>query len=330
MRVKDGKQTIVTTPSLKERVGEASWGSGYESHHSPITIATIGFFDGVHRGHRFLIRQVLEEAEKRKAHSLLITFDRHPRSVFAPDCAPLLLTSSAEKMKLLRATGVDDIFVLPFDRQMATLTAREFMAQVLRRQLNVGTLVIGYDHHFGRPQGEGFEDYRAYGRELGIDVLLARELEGEHVSSSAVRRALEAGDVTEATRLLGRPYCWSGHVVHGHAVGRRLGFPTANLDALEPRKLLPARGAYAVIITNQSGQRQKAMLNIGRRPTVDNGTDISVEAHILDFCEDLYGQDLTLFFIARLRAERRFDSEQELMQQLEFDSQQTLQILEQQ
>lgn len=329
MSVKDGKQTIVTTPSLKESVRGTSWGSEYDSPQPPLTIATIGFFDGVHRGHRFLIRQVLEEAEKRKAHSLLITFDRHPRSVFAPDCAPRLLTSSEEKMKLLRATGVDDIYVLPFDRQMAALTAREFMEKILRQQLKVNTLVIGYDHHFGRPQDEGFEYYRTYGYELGIDVMLAQELEGEHVSSSAIRRALESGDVSTATQLLGRPYTWSGRVVHGRAIGRQLGFPTANLEALIPEKLLPANGAYAVFITNQHGEQQKAMLNIGCRPTLDNGSDTSVEAHLLDFREDLYGQDLTLTFIARLRAERRFSNQLELKKQLERDNQQTLRILNQ-
>ena len=205
---------------------------------------------------------------------------------------------------------------------MATLTAREFMEQVLRKQLGIVALVIGYDHHFGRPQtpSEGFEDYCAYGRELGIDVILARELEGEHVSSSAIRHALEAGEVTMATHLLGRPYTWSGRVVHGHAIGRQIGFPTANLEPLEPGQLLPARGAYAVVVScNQL--TLKAMLNIGRRPTLDNGNDTTVEANLFDFEGDLYGQTLTLSFIARLRGEQRFSSEEELALQLQQDKQ---------
>lgn len=277
-------------------------------------VATIGFFDGVHRGHQCLIRQVLDEARLRGAPSLLITFDRHPRAVFAPGGVPPLLTTSEEKMELLRATGVDDIHVLPFDRAMATLTAREFMEQVLRDTLGVSTLVIGYDHHFGRPQGESFEDYQDYGRELGFDVVLAHELEGEHVSSSAIRRALEDGDVRQAAHLLGRPYRWMGHVVHGHAVGRRLGFPTANLVASESEKMLPARGAYAVLVDGRP-----AMLNIGRRPTLDNGNDTTIEAHLLDFEGDLYGKTLTLSFIARLREERRFTDEVALAAQLKQD-----------
>lgn len=287
-------------------------------------VCTIGFFDGVHRGHQCLIQQVKDEARRRDAHSLLITFDRHPRSVFAPESAPSLLTSAGEKMELLQATGVDDIYVLPFDRQMASLTAREFMAEVLKGQLGVGALVIGYDHHFGRPQGEHFEDYCAYGREIGIDVVLAHELEGEHVSSSAIRRALEKGDVAQAAHLLGRPYTWTGRVVHGHAIGQLLGFPTANLEAAEPMKLLPAKGAYAVEVTEadeKDGPKWQGMLNIGRRPTLDNGNDVSVEAHLLDYDGDLYGHRLTISFIARLREERRFDSEEALVEQLLRDEQ---------
>ncbi len=264
--------------------------------------------------------------------SLLITFDRHPRSVFAPAAVPPLLTTAEEKMELLRATGVDEIYVLPFDKEMAALTAKEFMQQVLKEQLGVEVLVIGYDHRFGRPapatksQGtlptEGFPEYQAYGREMGIEVVLAKELEGEHVSSSEIRRALAAGDVQRAAQLLGRPYTWTGRVVHGHEVGRQLGFPTANLEAVENGqgtmdngqwtvgKMLPANGAYAVV---------GGMLNIGTRPTIGNGSDVSIEAHLFDFHGDLYGKTLTISFLARLRDEQRFESEEELIRQLERD-----------
>ena len=312
MKIKDGSQQKVTAPSLTGRAGGES-------------VVSIGFFDGVHRGHQCLIRQVQDEARRRDVRSLLITFDRHPRSVFAPDSVPPLLTTAEEKMALLRATGVDDIFVLPFDRAMAALTAREFMQQVLLDQLGATTLVIGYDHHFGRRTAvpETFEVYQTYGRELGIDVVLAQELEGEHISSSAIRRALETGDVTTAGHLLGRPYTWTGRVVHGHGIGRQLGFPTANLKATEPAKLLPMYGAYAVSVHVSSpiGESWEgaAMLNIGRRPTMDNGEDVSIEAHLIDFHGDLYDHALTLSFIARLREERRFSSEAELARQLEAD-----------
>ena len=340
-------------------------------------VATIGFFDGVHRGHQCLIRQVQDEALQRGMRSLIITFDRHPRAVFAPGAVPPLLTTTEEKMALLKATGIDDIYVLPFDKAMAALTAREFMQQVLKEQLGVKVLVIGYDNRFGRretidpatkSQGtiqekdavEGFAEYQGYGREMGIEVVLAKELEGEHVSSSEVRRALESGDVQRAAQLLGRPYTWTGRVVHGHEVGRQLGFPTANLVAVDRSaqgdashmkkgqetvgKMLPARGAYAVRVKSErvksekwDGERVKSeewdgeewaagMLNIGRRPTIDNGSDISIEAHLFDFEGDLYGQTLTLSFIARLREERRFASEEELMAQLQADKQVALSL----
>ena len=251
--------------------------------------------------------------------SLLITFDRHPRAVFAPDSVPPLLTTAEEKTRLLRETGVDNIYVLPFDREMAALTAKEFMQQVLKERLGVSVLVIGYDHRFGKPLGEeGFHEYQEYGREVGIEVVLAKELQGEHVSSSAVRRALEAGDVATAQRLLGRPFTWTGRVVHGHAVGRKLGFPTANLEAVEPEKMLPARGAYAIGVNSEEWEGA-GMLNIGRRPTMDNGEDTTIEAHLFDFEGDLYGQELTLSFNARLRDERRFESEAELVDQLMRD-----------
>ena len=330
-------------------------------------VATIGFFDGVHRGHQCLIRQVQDEALQRGMRSLIITFDRHPRAVFAPGAVPPLLTTAEEKMALLKATGIDDIYVLPFDKAMAALTAREFMQQVLKEQLGVKVLVIGYDHRFGRretidpatkSQGtiqekdavEGFAEYQGYGREMGIEVVLAKELEGEHVSSSEVRRALESGDVQRAAQLLGRPYTWTGRVVHGHEVGRQLGFPTANLVAVDSLaqgdashmkkgqetvgKILPARGAYAVRVKSERVKSEEwddeewaaGMLNIGRRPTIDNGSDISIEAHLFDFEGDLYGQTLTLSFIARLREERRFASEEELMAQLQADKQVALSL----
>jgi len=247
-------------------------------------------------------------------------------------------------MALLESTGVDEIFVLPFDKAMATLSAREFMEHVLQNQLGVSILVIGYDHRFGRPLNnplpvgtnsshdvEGFHAYQSYGRALGIDVVLAKELEGEHISSSVVRKALATGDVAEAAHLLGRPYTWSGCVVHGHAVGRQLGFPTANLQAIAPDKQLPANGAYAVRVSvgapGEPVMERAAMLNIGHRPTLDNGSELSIEANLLDFRGNLYGQTLTLSFIARLRAEQCFSSEEHLRAQLEKDRAVACQIL---
>lgn len=300
-----------------------------------MVVSTIGFFDGVHRGHQYLIQQVCAEAHRRGVPSLLITFDCHPRNVFAPDSTPLLLSSNEDKMKLLRATGVDDIYVLPFDQSMAQMTAREFMGEVLKKQLGVSVLIIGYDHRFGRPQpsisgeSEIFKVYEAYGREIGIEVLLAGELEGGHVSSSSIRKILEVGDIGKANGMLGHPYSWTGNVIHGHAVGRQLGFPTANLQAVETQQLLPANGAYAVWVSCDRWKNPlQGMLNIGKRPTIGNGSNTSIEVHLFDFEGDLYDETLTLYFIARLRAERWFESDEALIEQLRKDRQQAIVILD--
>lgn len=304
-------------------------------------VATIGFFDGVHIGHQHLVRQVTEAAQERGMRAMVITFDRHPRSVFSPDAVPPLLTTREEKVRLLKGCGVDEIQFLHFDDKMAALSAREFMRQVLHDELAVRTLVIGYDHHFGKPQFvpvernnqadsqgsvegkqelrlEGFADYQSYGQEIGMEVIHAVEVPGDmHISSSVVRKALMSGNLATANRALGRPYQWSGRVVHGYAIGHQLGFPTANLEAEDGAKLLPANGVYAIEV-ECDGAVYPAMLNIGTRPTL-GGADISVEAHLLGYDGDLYGRRLVLRFLERIRSEQRFESEQALTRQLEAD-----------
>ncbi len=284
-------------------------------------VATIGFFDGVHRGHLCLIQQLLEEARKRGLKSLLVTFDRHPRTVVSPGHVPTLLTTLEEKEGLLRRTGVDEIAVLPFTHEMSCLSAREFMEQVLRRELNVQVLILGYDHAFGHGGGS-LNDYVRWGKETGIEVLRAHELEDVMVSSSKCRRLLEAGDVKGAAEMLGRPYSLSGEVVRGFHVGHELGFPTANLQA-DADKLIPAYGAYAVWATLEDGERHGGMLNIGNRPTIGNGETMSIEVNLLDYEGNLYGQRMTVEFVGRLRDERRFASRDELMQQLAQDEEAT-------
>lgn len=325
-------------------------------------IATIGFFDGVHLGHQYLIRQVLAEASRRGLAPLLITFDRHPREIFAPKEVPTLLTTTEEKRELLSRCGIGQIHFLHFDHTMATMTAQTFMQRILYDELRVRALVIGYDHHFGKPQfkpatnpailevkAEGFEEYAAYGKAIGIDVIRASEIEASfHISSSVIRRALGQGDIHTATQALGRPYQWTGIVTHGQAIGRRLGYPTANLSPLVPSKLLPANGVYAVWAciegevqapaeAEATVQRQEsaqwtvpvfvqAMLNIGTRPTV-GGNDVSIEAHLIDFEGDLYGHRLTIYFIERIRSEHRFANEQDLAAQLARDKEQAIKLL---
>lgn len=285
-------------------------------------VATIGFFDGVHRGHRYLIRQVTDTARRSGLESVVITFDRHPRRVLDNAYRPLLLSTFAEKTALLASTGVDRCVVLPFSRAMASLSARDFMSSVLRDRLGVRVLVTGYDNRFGHNRSEGFDDYVDYGRELGIDVQQALPLavDGVDVSSSVVRSLLQEGEAAMAAMCLGYPYMLSGTVVSGRRIGRGLGFPTANMQPDDADKLVPAPGVYAVRVElDDGGGPRPAMMNIGRRPTFDGG-DVTLEAHIFGFSGDIYGKRMGVSFVNRLRAERKFRSPAELAAQLRADA----------
>lgn len=290
-------------------------------------VATIGFFDGVHRGHRFLIERLKEDAKAAGLESTVITFERHPRQVLSSDYQPKLLTTFEEKRLLLSRTGVDNRAVLQFDRQMAQMTAREFMERVLAGLLNVKRLYIGYDHRFGHNREEGFEDYVRYGRELGIEVLqnTAFDLEGVNVSSSVIRSFLQEGEVEMAARCLGYPYFVSGKVMPGVQEGRKLGFPTANIE-VTAEKLIPASGVYAVTARLEGSAALKpAMMNIGTRPTFGENEQ-TLEVHILDFEDNIYGKELLVSFDRRLRGERKFRSAEDLADQLRKDAEEVRHI----
>ena len=295
--------------------------------------ATIGFFDGVHQGHHHVIGQLRQLARERGLGSMVITFDRHPRQVVSTDWHPQLLTTLSEKCRLLEAEDVDRVVVLPFTLQLAALTARQFMQQVLSGELGVSLLLTGYDNRFGHRTAanahEGFSDYVSYGRELGIEVVAGQPLTlGEwRVSSSLVRRMLSEGCVGNARQCLGRPYELTGTVVHGEQIGRSLGFPTANVVPDEPLQLVPREGVYAVSAGIDDGnQWLPAMLNIGHRPTFGRHTT-TIEAHLLDYHGDLYGHRLTLRFVDRLRDEQPFPSADALKSQMQQDAEQARQIL---
>jgi len=270
---------------------------------------------------------------------MVVTFGNHPRQVLCPDWQPALLSTPEEKETLLRQTAIDRLVVLPFDAAMSRLTARQFMEQVLRDQLDVRLLLTGYDNHFGHrsteneTKREGFADYQAYGRELGIEVMAAEAFtEGTvRYSSSLVRQLLAEGDVAAASECLGRPYSLTGSVVRGEQIGRQIGFPTANIEVSHPYKIIPRNGVYAVAVQLPStihstlGRLQgknpsplQGVMNIGHRPTFD-GHRTTLEVHILDFDGDLYGQTITVSFLQRLRDERHFDSPADLIQQMKQD-----------
>ena len=285
------------------------------------TVATIGFFDGVHRGHQHLIKMVMDTARAQGTESMVITFAMHPRQVLDDSFQPKLLTFPDEKMIRLSLTGVDNCVVLPFDREMAAMTAREFMEQVLRDKLGVTTLIMGYDNRFGHGRKEGFDDYVAYGQELGIQVVRATALQcdGQSVSSSLIRQMIIDGDIEKANQLLGYAYTLVGCVVEGFQQGRKLGFPTANLDISGREKIIPAAGVYAVRARVEDQMEMKrAIMNIGTRPTLDDGAQ-SIETHIINYDADLYGERLVVAIDARLREERRFEHVGLLVAQMRED-----------
>ena len=299
-------------------------------------VATIGFFDGVHKGHQFLIHQVVEEAERIGGTSFCVTFANHPRSVVEQmqdrQFSIQLLTTQEEKVKLLRQMGIQEVSLLEFTPEIAMMSAYDFMKQVLKQQMDVGVLVIGYDHRFGHNRSEGFDDYMRYGKEIGIQIVQAKAYAENHitVSSSLIRETLLQGCVAESRKLLGYDYFIEGIVVDGFKVGRRIGYPTANIE-VAPDKLIPCDGVYAVKV-DVGGERLEAsgeiggMLNIGWRPTFC-GNKRTIEVNLFDFEGNIYSEHITIRFVDFLRPEQRFASPEALTQQLAIDEQKARAIL---
>ena len=292
-------------------------------------VATIGFFDGVHRGHQFLISHLVETARQDGMPAVVITFDEHPRKVLQSDYQPEMLSTLDSKLLLLSKTEVDDAVVLHFTREMAAMSAREFMQQVLHDHLHVKKLFIGYDHRFGHNREETFDDYVRYGKEMGIEVIKnqAYSMNGINISSSVIRSFLKEGEVDMANQCLGYPYTIIGKVVNGYHEGRKLGFPTANLDLSHFGQMIPAPGVYAVKARLEGTVVWKrGMMNIGTRPTFD-GKQLTLETHIFNFEGDIYDQLLLVSFVQRIRGERKFESPEELAAQLKEDAQTIMDIL---
>lgn len=285
-------------------------------------IATVGVFDGLHRGHRALLDSLILEGERRGLTPCVFTFDRHPLALISPDRTPAPLMTLEDKIKALKGYGIGYVEVLHFDDNLRALTAAGFMTR-LRDVYNVAVLLMGFNHRFGCDRISNPEEYTALGRSLGIEVIHARELSDAdiRVSSSAIRNAIADGDIASANRMLGHPFSISGRVIGGKQIGRTIGYPTANLQRSDNSLLLPPKGVYAVDVILPDGQRCRGMLNIGVRPTVDSSSvpAPSIEVHVIDWSGDLYGQEITLELLSRLRDEQRFDSLDALRRQLSED-----------
>lgn len=287
----------------------------------PNTVLTVGTFDGVHEGHKVLVRSVVEKARELSARSAIITFDPHPRDIINPGSDGIrLLSTLPERCELLADLGIDQMIVIPFDRDFSLLTSEEFVKDVIWKKIGVREFIIGYDHQFGKDREGTIETVRRLGEDLGFtaNVISRQEVENETVSSTSIRKALQAeGDVQQAAKFLGRYYILHGTVVHGDKRGAKIGFPTANIHTDQSKKIIPKKGVYAVWVRVE-GDYYPAMMNIGQRPTFE-GEELTMEAHLFDFDRTIYGMEVQVQFVKRLRNEQRFDGVDSLIEQLKKD-----------
>jgi len=287
-------------------------------------VLTIGTFDGVHTGHQQVITQMKKEAAEIQGESVIITFDPHPRTVLNADSGIRLINTTEEKKELLSDKGIDDLVIMPFTEKFARLTADEYISQFLVRYFHPHTIIIGYDHHFGKGRSGNYQFLKNLSETYHYQLkeIPAHVLDSISVSSTRIREAISAGDMDTANILLGYTFFFSGIVVEGNKLGRTIGYPTANLQVTDAYKLLPADGVYAVdaIVDDEPENRLKAMMNIGYRPTVD-GTKKVIEVNIFNFNRTIYGKNLRVFVKRFLRGEQRFSGLEALKTQLGEDRQ---------
>ena len=294
-------------------------------------VATIGVFDGVHKGHTKLLSRLKEKAKGHNGESVVITLWPHPRLFLGKDLDNLRLINTLDEKKILMEQAkVDHLVVLPFNRELSQLSACEFTEQILIDKLHIQSLLIGYDHHFGRERKGGYNDLKSCSLQYNFELerIDAEVVNGVKISSTKIREILLKGDIHIANEYLGYQYFIKGYVVGGNRIGQKIGFPTANVEVQEPYKLIPLDGVYAVIV-NIEGKTQKGMLNIGYRPTFDKyGSRKSVEVHLFNFEEDIYHKEIYIHFVKRIREEKKFEGVEELVNQLEKDKKAAKHILD--
>lgn len=293
-------------------------------------VITTGTFDGVHNGHKKIIKNLISKAKEIEGESVMITFNPHPRLVLFPENNNLkLLNSLEEKISLLEKEGLDHLIIQPFTIEFSRLSALEYIRDLLVNKLGLHTLVIGYDHHFGRNREGSFEELQEFAQLYNFDIeqISALDIESVNVSSTKIRNALADGNVALANTFLGYNFGFTGNVVKGDGIGKKIGYPTANIELTDKYKTIPANGVYACLV-NLEDQAFKGMLNIGVRPTINDQKHQKIEINLLGFNGNLYDKTLTIELIEKLRDEQKFDSLEELKSQLGIDKENTLKVLQ--
>lgn len=283
------------------------------------TVVTIGTFDGIHLGHRKIIKRLMASAKKEQLETALLTFYPHPRMVLQQSSDLKLINTIEERKMILKETGLENLVVHPFTLEFSRLTAREYVEDILVKGLNAKKIVIGYDHHFGRNRTADINDLKAYGEEFGfeVDEISKQDIEDVAVSSTKIRSALEEGDLEKANEYLTQPFFLSGEVVKGKGLGKNMGYPTANLKVEESYKLIPREGVY-VAASVIDGEKRFGMMNIGTNPTV-GGQQQSIETYFFDLDKDLYGKQLQIQLLKRIRSEVKFDGLEALIKAMKAD-----------
>jgi riboflavin kinase/FMN adenylyltransferase len=288
----------------------------------PNAVLTIGTFDGVHLGHQKIIERLKEEAKRINGETVLFTFFPHPRMVINPTNHGLkLIQTQAEKIENLERLGLDHLIIFPFTKEFSTLSADEFVRDYLVKKLHVKTIVVGYDHQFGKNREGSLKQLQKLSETLPFEVIEipAHEVDEINVSSTKIRQAIEIGDIQTANSYLNEPFEISGNVVKGNQIGRTIGFPTANIEIGDELKIIPAIGVYAVEVILEDHRKLQGMMNIGIRPTVTDSKEVKIEVFIFDFSEAIYDQSIKVYLLQRIRGEHRFQSVEVLRAQLQED-----------
>lgn len=291
-------------------------------------MVTVGTFDGVHKGHQQIFALMKEEAERCGGETVVVTFYPHPRLVIHSDSKNLkFITTQERKYEIISRSQIDHLVIIPFTKEFSNLSSADFVKRYLVDKLNVHKLIVGYDHHFGKDRHGGFNELKGLSKIYGFELeeVTAQMIDGVPISSTKIRKALTEGNVRLANSLLGYDYSISGKVVYGNRIGRTIGFPTANIELEDEYKLISAVGVYACKV-DYHGHIYKGMGNIGYRPTIDVG-DLTIEVNIFDFDEEIYGDRIIIYFIERIRDEKKFDNLSALREQLTIDRAKALEML---